>query len=344
MKNFLFITGFLLVSIVGVAKNDKLKNNLSGTAVEGTMYFSNQPFTNSNANSKKSFTSSEYIYGRLELTSGTIKEAFKLSDENKGLQYLQMSISIKKAGGDDYVIHYSKYYSLLSDDFKNSNAFNFDLLPEGPKATTVYSLLDDFVAGLGHFPLSSGIGYEKLPDGNYNVSIKIFMETKNTYGSYQDEEKWPKIEGEFDFKFKEDDYARIKKNAEVGSDLALANAFRYDKMPAVFSNPGKLTDPGATSAKIASILKRDLPDRQIIKWVAETYNGAYWSIAKDDIGIPKYKYFNPHIWMAYKSGGKCYVGYVTLRQVYSGGGTYAPLAVAWTTTKDDKPIDCSKVK
>ncbi|MEO5946400.1 MAG: hypothetical protein ABIP79_06250 [Chitinophagaceae bacterium] len=344
MKNLLFITFFLLISIVTVAKKDKLIENGSTTPLAGNMYFSNQPFTGSSANSKKSFNSAEYIYGRLELPSGTIKESFKLSDENKGLPYLQMSVTISKAGGDNYVMQFSNYYALLSDQYKNSNTFNFDILPEGSKATTVYSLLDDFSAGLGHFPLSSGIGYANLSDGNYKVSIKIYMETKNTYGYDQTEDKWPTLEGEFDFTFKEDDYARIKSNSNEGSDLALENAFRYDKLPPVFSNPGKLTDPGATSAKIAAILKRDLPQRQIIKWVAETYSGSYWSIAKDDYGLPKYKYFNPHIWMAYKMDGKCYVGYVTLRQVYSGGGTYGPLGVAWTSTKDDKGIGCDKVK
>lgn len=344
MKNFLLITFFLLISIVTFAKINNPGDNRYTTSLEGKMFFSNQPFTGSGSNSKKSFTSGEYIYGRIELPSGTIKEAFKINEDKNTLPYLQMKVTILKAGGDDDEIRSDKYYTLVKDEFKNSNSFNFDILPEGSKATTLYSLLDDFVAGLGHFPLPSGIGYAKLPDGMYKVRIKIFTETKNAYGSYQSEDKWPILEDEFDFKFKEDDVARIRTNAAQGSDIALENAFRYDKLPPVFSNPGKLTDPNASISKIAAILKRDLPERQIIKWVAETYNGLYWSIAKDEIGIPKYKYFNPHIWMAYKSNGKCYVGFVTLRQVYSGGGTYAGLGVAWTTTSEDKAIDCSKVK
>lgn len=48
--------------------------------------------------------------------------------------------------------------------------------------------------------------------------------------------------------------------------------------------------------------------------------------------------------MAYKADGKCYVGYVTLRQVYSGTGKYGPLEVARISTKDDRAIDCVKVK
>ena len=344
MKNFLFISVFLLSSIVTFAKNKRLVDEWPGTPLAGTMYFSNQPFTTSNANSKKIFTSAEYIYARIELPSGTIKDAFKIMEDNNTLPYLQMKVTILKVGGDNDEIRSDKYYTLVKDEFKNINTFNFDILPEASKATTLYSLLDDFVAGLGHFPLPSGIGYAQLPDGMYKVRIKIYTETKNTYGSYQSEDKWPILEDEFDFKFSENDVERIRSNAKLGSDLVLENAFRYDKLPPVFSTPGKLTDPNATSAKIAAILKRDLPDRQIIKWVAESYNGPYWNIATDDYGLPKYKYFNPHIWMAYKSNGKCYIGYVTLRQVYSGGGTYAALAVAWTSTKDDKGIDCTKVK
>jgi hypothetical protein len=50
--------------------------------------------------------------------------------------------------------------------------------------------------------------------------------------------------------------------------------------------------------------------------------------------------------MAYKINGKCYVGNVTLRQVYSGGGTFGPLQVAFTSAGSlpDKGIDCAKVK
>ncbi|MEO7924173.1 MAG: hypothetical protein ABIR30_10885 [Chitinophagaceae bacterium] len=341
MKKLFFTFPVLLVSFAGFAKNKKLADDPARSAVEGNMYFSNQPFGSSNSNSKTSFTSSEYIYGRVEIPSGTIKEAFKIKEDDRTYPYLQCEVTIFKG---EKQVHSDKYYLLVKDEFKSSSTLDFDILPEGPKAITLYSLVNNFSAGLGHFPLSSGIGYAQLPDGQYKIRIKFFTETVNVYGSLQDEEKWPTLEGEFDFKFSEDDVPRIRENARIGSDLAEENAFRYDKMPWIFSNPGKLTDPNATTAKIAAILKRDLPQRQIIKWVAETYNGPYWHIATDDYGLPKYKYLNPHIWMAYKRGGKCYIGYVTLRQVYSGGGTYGPLAVAYTSTSEDKGIDCIKVK
>ena len=50
--------------------------------------------------------------------------------------------------------------------------------------------------------------------------------------------------------------------------------------------------------------------------------------------------------MAYKLDGQCRVGTVTLRENYTGGGTYGPLEVAFTSASDkqDRGIDCAKIK
>ncbi len=206
-------------------------------------------------------------------------------------------------------------------------------------------MTDDFTAGYGYTPLYYMINPDYFPSaGTYRVNVKIYSKTYDGYEREEDQDKWPFIQEGFDFTLRDADIATLKKNSLATRERMEQNAFALDKMPPVFSNPGKLTDPNATTAKIAAILKRDLPGRAIIKWVAEQYNGAYWSIAKDDFGLPRYKYFNPHIWMAYKADGKCFVGYITLRQVYSGGGTYGQLEVAWTSTKEDRVIDCDKVK
>jgi hypothetical protein len=240
---------------------------------------------------------------------------------------------------------YRNNYLLLSNENLDKNWINLDILPDPMKPSTLYSMTDDFTAGYGYTPLYYMIKPDYFPSGgNYRVNVKLFARTLDAYDQEEDQKKWPFIQDGFDFTLRDADISTLRKNAAVSRSSMEENAFRYDNLPPVFSNPGKLTDPGATTAKVAAILKRDLPGRTIIKFVAEQYNGAYWSIAKDDYGLPKYKYFNPHIWMAYKADGKCYVGFVTLRQNYSGGGTYGPLQVAWTSTKDDRGIDCAKVK
>ena len=311
----------------------------------GKMFFSNQPFITSNSGSLTNFNSNGFIYGRLELSGGSIKEAFKLKETTRNY-FLVCNVEVLKDGKPPEAYHISQNnYILLQKENLDKTWLNLDILPEPTKAGTLYSMTDDFTAGYGYFPLYNMINPDYFPSaGKYHIKVKIFSRSLDAWGREEERDKWPYIEDGFDFIFNEADIATLGKNKKAAGEFIDENAFRYDKMPLVFSNPGKLTDPNATTAKVAAILKRDLPNRAIMKFVAEQYSGTYWSIAKDDFGLPRYKYFNPHIWLAYKSDGKCYVGYVTLRQVYSGGGTYGPLEVAWTTTKDDRGIDCAKVK
>ena len=345
MKTILLTLSATLISFSIYAGKENRNPKTAGMPAEGKIYFSSQAFASSAINTKNSFTSAEFIYGRMELSSGTIKEVFKIKEKDNSLAFLKCKITILQ-NGEEISYGSSNDYILLKDQVKNSSALNFDILPDPSKVTTVYSMLDDFSAGIGFNPISTLIMNGHWPTGDYKVHLKIYSETTNAYGDLQSEDKWPGIEGEFDLKFNEDDAEKILANKDKIKETTQENAFRYDKLPAVFSNPGKLTDPNATSAQIAAILKRDLPDRQIIKWVAETYNGPYWHIANNDLGIPQYKYFNPHIWVAYKMNGKCYVGDVTLRQVYAGGGTYGQLQVAFTSAGNvpDKGIDCINVK
>src|SRR5690349_4696816 len=212
---------------------------------QGKIYFSSSPFTTSASNAKTSFTSAENIYGRLELSSGTIKEAFKIKEKEGALTYVKCKITVMQNGE---VIPYgdSKDFILIKDAVKNSNALNFDILPDPAKVTTVYSMLDDFSAGIGFNPLSTLVMNGHYPDGDYKVRITIYNETSNAYGDLQNEDKWPKVEDEFDWKFKEDDAERILANKNKIKETTQENAFRYDKLPPVFSSPGKLTDPNAT--------------------------------------------------------------------------------------------------
>jgi len=238
-------------------------------------------------------------------------------------------------------------FFLLKEADLNSKNLNFDVLPDPSRATTIFSMLDDFSAGLGFFPLYNLIDPRYFPSsGKYQVRIRIYNESKNGYGESEEETKWPTLDGEFDFEFSEADIATLRKNKDAIRDITRENAFRYDELPDVFRNPGSLNDPKATAAKISAILKRDLPERIILKFAAEKVSGLQWHIATDDLGLPKYRYFNPDIYVAYKMDGKCYVGTVTLREVYQGGGTYGPLQVAFTSASEqhDKGIDCAKVK
>ena len=344
MKPMYFILCLIIVLLGAFKKNDTGKSNDS---VSSKIYFSDKPSAATNAGSKKNFSSNEFIYGRLELSGSSLKEAFKLRETTRHY-FLVCEVEVLK-DGKPVGYHKSKNnHILLSKDDLDKTWLNLDILPEPAKASTLYSMLDDFSAGYGYIPLYMMINPDYFPSaGEYRVNVRIFSRTQDAWGRDEDEDKWPFVEDGFDFTLRETDIATLKKNDKASRDFMDENAFRYDKLPEVFSKSMKVTDPKATPAKIAAILKRDLPNRTILKWVVEPYNGSLWSIAKDDFNLPKYRYFNPHVWVTYKEGGRCYVGHVTLRENYSGGGTYGPLEVGFTTAGSsggDRGIDCSKIK
>ncbi|MEO6612084.1 MAG: hypothetical protein ABIT05_02675 [Chitinophagaceae bacterium] len=338
MKNLLT---YLFLITVFISTESVARENPD---LSGKLYFSNQPFSSSNAGNKNSFSSKEFIYGRVELNGTTIKEAFKLKD---GVEhpYLQCSIFLFR-GEKEIDRQTSMNYFLLKEEEKSSSSLNFDIMSEAEKSTTVYSMMDDFSLGLGFNILPGMIINKELRSDKYTVRIRVYSKTLDAWGKEQPEEKWPFIEDEFVYNFNEDDAGMVIENNKRITSVTRENAFRYDKLPPVFSNPAKLTDPNASAAKITAILKRDLPERIILKWVVEKVSGLQWHIDKDELGLPRYKYFNPEVYVAYKMNGKCYVGSVTLRQPYAGGGTYGPLQVGYTTAGEqhDKGIDCAKVK
>ncbi|MCY7293037.1 MAG: hypothetical protein LH615_12730 [Ferruginibacter sp.] len=66
-----FLLSFLLS--ITASSQELAKKTISGAK----MYFSDQPFASSNAVSKNSFTSSDFIYGRLEFESSILEERSK---------------------------------------------------------------------------------------------------------------------------------------------------------------------------------------------------------------------------------------------------------------------------
>ena len=344
MKQILFLSAIMLLVFEAAAKENHKpeKNNIAGK-----LFFSNQRFSSSNSGNKKSFTSHEYIYGRLELDSSSIKEVFKIKDSDDTYPYLQCGVTIFKEGREIDSENSSNYfYFLINEEEKGRSWLNFDILPEPSNATTVYAMVNDFSGGLGYNPLYRMIVNSRLPDGNYRVHISIYSVTVDGWGKQQPREKWPLIEDDFEFSFSEDDIARVQKNKDLTADIIKENAFRYDKLPDAFFNSAIITDPKATNAKITTILKRDLPDRVILKVGIEKTGGTLWNVDKGDDGLPRYRYFSPTVYVAYKMDGKCYVGDVTLRETYEGGGRYGPLEVGFTSASNqqDKGIDCNKIK
>ena len=202
---------------------------VSKDLVIGKMYFSNKPFTTGNAGSKKSFTSSEYIYGRIELDGQSVKDAFKVWDPTAGYPYSYLLYRVFVFYKGEELGQNPLNVCLLEQKDKNKTFLNFDVLPEPFKATTVLSGIERFDAGLYAAPLYGMInGNNFKQDGDYRIVVKFYYESYDVYGAREVVEKWPKLEDDFTFIFTLKDVPLLKKN-ETAANTVIETNFKKNK-------------------------------------------------------------------------------------------------------------------
>lgn len=347
MKHFILWCCFILPFVTNVSGQEAPRKN-----IPGQLYFSDKPFGSSQAGSKTAFSSTDFIYARLELNGKTVEEAFGLPKDgesplaNKNDCYLRYRITVYKDGEQKGDPNFWDYLYVWSKD-KSSNAFHFDILPEPARATSMLSGTPSFNAGLAAGPLYHIIQPDRFPEnGTYKIRVQLFNQTYDGWGKMEETEKWPVIEEEFDFTFDSKDIKRLKSNGETAGDLVKENAYRIDKMPDWFYKAGKVTDPKLSGAALSAIFKRDIPTKSVIKYVIGESAGPLWVVEKDEYGTILHRYLAPQIHIAYRRDGKCYVGTLRLKEPYEGGGKYGKLTVSAesSSVRSDFWLDCSLVK
>ncbi len=122
------------------------------------MYFSDKPFANNNEGHKTSFTSGNFIYGRLEFDNKTLGDAFSLPKDgeaplgNKNDCFLRYRVTVYKNGEQQGQPNFWDFLYVFGKE-KNSNAFNFDILPEPSKAMSMMCGTESFSSNIAAEPL-----------------------------------------------------------------------------------------------------------------------------------------------------------------------------------------------
>lgn len=224
MKNLVFI--FLMFGMICISGYKVPKTN---NIVKGKIYFSDKPFTTSNTGSKKTFTSGDYIYGRMELDDETIDKAFKVS-EIQGTNpdgYLLYRVYVYYKGEEEG-FNSSGNFCLVRTKEKNSKVFNFDVLAEPSKLTTIMGGTTRFdYSTLCATPLYGLMRPEKFEEnGEYKIVVKMYAETLDAWGNMEPVENWPVLQEEFTFNFNSKDVKTIIKNRDAVEDKIKASGFR----------------------------------------------------------------------------------------------------------------------
>lgn len=316
----------------------------------GKIYFSNTPFGATRADSKINFSTSDYIYGRLETGGKTLREAFGFSPATKENPEYTVLFNVyvyrpTEYSSDGYQTALDAIYNYPFITFTEADLdktyWNFDVLPEPAKTTTrVYKQMAD----IRYEADDSGVLalYKFLKDRaqeqNYVVGIELVKKTTDFRGNPEPEEKWLTVEGRLKLDFKGADFSKIKTDQEkMDADrVARANKEREDgdqakianePLPKAWTLKSSPLLPGLTESNLKAMFLLDHPywvQKQIIKLYAEPANSTEPTIVNNELGIPKYRYLRQSFVAFVKVVGenKCFYQRFTPAQSYAGGGTF----------------------
>jgi hypothetical protein len=316
----------------------------------GKIYFDNKPFTANTTENKTTFKTSDYIYARLQLKSGTVKDALKILPKKEptdfySFNYIAVLYKNKK---EVYSNQVAWHHCLLRDADLDKNYLDIDILPNPGNLQTIMAPLVDFANGKGPAPLYTAVQRQDFKEeGTYKVDIIIQNETVDVWGNREKEDKWPTFEADFDLNFSNADVAALIANDKKATENAAA-AFEKIAAKSQPLHEGWSLKSGApvasySAAKYNQQYSKFYPTVKIVKTYMKPDNG--WSVIKDNDNIlPIYKYSSQ--WVTYfckTTDGKCYYHTCNLRQNYEGGGRYGAAFLA-VFDSEITYVDCEKMK
>jgi len=334
---------------------ERSENKISaGTGNElGIFYFSNQPFGAGTEGSKTSFTSGEFIYGRLVLKGGTVRQVLQPSAViGKDKNQIRFSIYSKDSDGQMREWDSIACCAVLTESEFDKTYWDFDVFPDPSKAKTLMFRGTDYE---NRYSLVNSV-YSFLKDsqtkeGSYRLVVEIESAGVDFRGNPLPADQQKSITGEISFTFRGSDYEKItanydalRKNAETASTKSLAAS---QEVPSEWSETPNRIPPAKENELRAWYLSflEDKNDVKIIKFYSSRPGPTTWSVSKNDLGLIRYRYSNEYYMVFLKNQAKneCSFDTFSLRQDYSGGGTYGQTLVVHSA-QTRKYIDCTKLQ
>jgi hypothetical protein len=331
---------------------------LRGKPIQGArITFSNNP---DGSDPKTSFSSSEFIYGKLDLGGRTVYDAFGLKNFGDAkFYYIYYHLRILPAGkeGWEHDWHNGKRAVLVSKEDAKKTHWNFDVLPDPAKLTTVMGTLADEI---GYYKFPAGIYLDTRDvdgarsmfpqNGKYNIDITLFGNSYDDWGKSTGEfEKFPTASAEFSLQFSGTDGQTLVANAKKAYENA-ENAKNKKEMlhamPGWWARGATPPEPKLAPARLVPMIKGFIGKWNLtyIKHAIYPYTGPLWVIEKNSLGIPEYRMVSPYIYIIYSDpkDNSCSLGALYMRESYSGAGTYG--APYLGGIRDVQLIDCAVVK
>lgn len=332
-------------------------------------YFSNQPFTNSNSGAKSSFTSQEFIYGRLEHDSKTIGEAFKLDAQsdigfhylNYGLLITPKSKSAQELNYDqtlEYTVHNRSYPILIRKGEEKNTWLNFDVLAEPAKISTLEGPTRrpehiselKFSAGMNRYTAEGSVQQFFPANGIYKIQLVLWNYSFDDWGQPLESEKNIVAIGEFEYQFSARDGATLIANAKQrieGVRMAEAMKRMYTRLPDWWNDKSFIPADAVLKPATLTPMIKNYCSRYGLTYISHKvypYSGtAGWTLYKDSqTGYPESRRLNAEAWTLYKDeNGRCRFAVALIDEKYAGGGNYGSPYISGLSGEF---IDCSVIK
>jgi hypothetical protein len=332
-------------------KGRNWKEDIKMSFIPGAkMYFSDKPFGDNHDGAKTTFSSSDYIYGRIELDNKTMLDAFKLPKEgtanmtmdNKGDCVLRFGIGLYKNGKLISSWDATSPYMYVTAAQKGKTAFNFDIAASVENFSSRVRIFDGFKDKGTNSPFYERFNQGTFPSsGEYTFLIVLYNESLNEWGSKENSQNFPVVADVFNYNFSISDIASIK---ERQKNLTEKSRIEYvDKLPAYFAKPLSISDQSVTIAKVTPIIKNYLGSEYQVLKVAIEPSSSMWSTVKNNLGIRSYRYVTSFYKIVYRQNGQCQLGSIRIAQDYIGNEKWGNLYVS-KFYGEEGVIECSKVK
>lgn len=330
-------------------------------------YFSDKPFTNSNAGAKSSFTSKDFIYGRMELGGKKLADVFKLNEQpNKDFHYLNYGILITPKGKSnlnydqtiEHTVNNRSRPILIRENEMNNTWLNFDVLAEPSKISTLQAVAElpdninefKFAAGMDLATREDKIQQTFPSNGDYTVQLVLWNYSFDDWGKPLESDKNIIALGEFNYQFNAKDGVALIANSQKRIDgvrLAQAMKSKYTRLPDWWhSNHFTPSDALLKPATLTPMIKNYCSRYGLtyINHKVYPYSGpAGWTIYNDSqTGFPVSRRLNAEAWTLYKDeNGQCRFAVVLIDENYAGGGKYGSPYISGFSGEF---IDCSAIK
>ncbi len=332
--------------------------NVRGKPIPGAkITFSNNP---EGSDTKTSFASSEYIYGRLDLGGRTVYDAFGLKSLGEQKFYsIRYHLKILEAGkeGWEHDWHNSRRYTLITKEDAQKTYWNFDVLPDPAKVSTLIGATDESIS---YFNSPAGIYLETRDEdsarsmfpqnGAYTVDITLFGSAYDDWGKPSGEtEKYPTVSAKLAFQFSGTDGRTLVANAKKARESVEAAKNKQQMlraMPSWWAGAATPPEPKLAPARLVPLIKGFIGQWNLtyVKHAVYPHTGPLWVIEKNNLGIPEYRMVSPYIYIIYKEpkDNSCQFGALYMRESYAGAGKYGEPYLGGI--REVQLIDCAAVK